>query len=137
MRGAYQGPKSRAKRMALLFTNPKFLWFLSISHCTLQNFLPLPFSVLYKEVNTRKERTNQPNHKHEHTHTHIMSHVWPGGEDVERKENNVSISNSIGDGGCSTYFTPRTLKHETTRSKPSHVHNDEKSYVRGCQVDYQ
>ena len=69
MRGAYQGPKSRAKTLALLFTNPKSLWFWSISHCTLQNFLPLPFSVLYKEANTRKERTNQPNHKHEHTHT--------------------------------------------------------------------
>jgi hypothetical protein len=69
MRGAYQGPKSRAKRLTLLFTKPKSLWFLSISHRTLQNFLPLPFSVLYKEVNTRKERTNQPNHKHEHTHT--------------------------------------------------------------------
>ena len=69
MRVAYQGPKSRARMLALLFTNPKSLWFWSISHCTLQNFLPLPFSVLYKEANTRKERTNQPNHKHEHTHT--------------------------------------------------------------------
>ena len=69
MRGTYQGPKSRAKRLAFLFTKPKILVVLSISHCTLQNFLPLPFSVLYKEANTRKERTNQPNHKHEHTHT--------------------------------------------------------------------
>ena len=69
MRVAYQGPKSRARMLALLFTNPKSLWFWSISHCTLQNFLPLPFSVLDKEANTRKERANQPNHKHEHTHT--------------------------------------------------------------------
>ena len=69
MRGTYQGPKSRAKRLAFLFTKPKILVVLSISHCTLQNFLPLPFSVLDKEANTRKERTNQPNHKHEHTHT--------------------------------------------------------------------
>lgn len=76
---------------------------------------------------------------HAHAHAHNIARMARGGgEDVERKENNVSISNSIGDGGCSTYFTPkRTLKHETTRSKPSHVHNDEKSYVRGCQVDYQ